>query len=530
MLRQLLVSRPRSSSDDDRGFTVLELMVVVVIIALLATGLSIFVGNQKQLAVDAQTTSDVRNAANALERWQASNVNNTLDKGQEITSNDNLFGIKLSSNNTKMVVNRGPVPYTYIICGYNAEGSDYVSQDKAANYNSYRGGMSRRMTGCSPDTVPNSVPPTNGGGTSTPPVVPSSLWKVETISGGPQKVVEGPDNKYYRGNSGAWVYKPNYTADDLNKGVLRIGDGFMQANDSLYVSQTSGDSFKVPTSGGSVLTVFARRFTDGLPTSFYNFSNPDNAGNVYVTQGLTRLCEKKDPAKAVEPCKSNPDWVSWTSIFKIDSTGKATNLMPAPAEVWGNKTNMKVGPDNNLYFSTSGDADSPSQIWKIDTSTKKSVLIAGDAKKVSGTPKLPSIIDFAFSSTGKIYAATTTSLLSINSDGSWESLAGRSDNLGFNDGTGSQAQFSRIKNLVITPNNNYIYVLDDNKIREIDTVNVVRTVAGSDSSGYVDGTGDKAKFKTNSGLFSGQYLAADNKGNLYLADSGNDSIRKISPL
>lgn len=67
MLRQLLAPKRRSSSDE-RGFTVLELMVVVVIIALLATGLSLFIGNQRSLAVDAQTTSDIRNAANALER------------------------------------------------------------------------------------------------------------------------------------------------------------------------------------------------------------------------------------------------------------------------------------------------------------------------------------------------------------------------------------------------------------------------------------------------------------------------------
>src|SRR3569833_10682 len=48
-------------------------------------------------------------------------------------------------------------------------------------------------------------------------------------------------------------------------------------------------------------------------------------------------------------------------------------------------------------------------------------------------------------------------------------------------------------------------------------------VAGSDSAGYMDGLGPDARFDHPFGL------ALDNAGNLYIADEGNSLIRKIDP-
>jgi trimeric autotransporter adhesin len=71
-----------------------------------------------------------------------------------------------------------------------------------------------------------------------------------------------------------------------------------------------------------------------------------------------------------------------------------------------------------------------------------------------------------------------------------------------------------------------LYIADaaDNRIRKVDTGGIISTVAGTGAAGY---TGDgaaavAATFNTPTGI------AIDNGGNLYVADSGNNVVRKIN--
>ena len=69
-----------------------------------------------------------------------------------------------------------------------------------------------------------------------------------------------------------------------------------------------------------------------------------------------------------------------------------------------------------------------------------------------------------------------------------------------------------------------IYVTDsgDNLIRKVTPQGVVSTLAGSGTRTYADGTGAAASFNNPLGL------AIDAAGNLYVADSGNNMIRKVT--
>jgi streptogramin lyase len=104
-------------------------------------------------------------------------------------------------------------------------------------------------------------------------------------------------------------------------------------------------------------------------------------------------------------------------------------------------------------------------------------------------------------------------------DGSVTTIAG-SDSSGYADGQGTAAAFGGLGGICVDANNN-IYVTDGNRIRKIDPTRNVTTIAGSDESGYTDGDASVALFYNPKGI------CADANGNLYVADFGNNVIRKI---
>lgn len=96
---------------------------------------------------------------------------------------------------------------------------------------------------------------------------------------------------------------------------------------------------------------------------------------------------------------------------------------------------------------------------------------------------------------------------------------------GYADGTGTSAQFNfgSYSGLCSDVAGN-IYVAEraNYRIRKITPAGVVTTVAGSGTSGFVDGPAATAQFNSLRGI------TVDGLGNLFVADQGNHCIRKIS--
>jgi NHL repeat len=91
---------------------------------------------------------------------------------------------------------------------------------------------------------------------------------------------------------------------------------------------------------------------------------------------------------------------------------------------------------------------------------------------------------------------------------------------GIEDGHPAIARFDQLVDMVIDKEGN-LYVTDNHRIRKISKQGVVSTIAGS-IAGYVDGDGASAKFNYPTGL------GIDANGTIYVADAGNNRIRKIS--
>jgi len=110
----------------------------------------------------------------------------------------------------------------------------------------------------------------------------------------------------------------------------------------------------------------------------------------------------------------------------------------------------------------------------------------------------------------------------IGPDGAVSTLAGGKE--GFTDGLGSAAAFHTPSALALDHLGN-LYVADtgNHAIRRIAPDGAVTTLAGSGSPGYVDGIGRAAQFNGPVGI------AVDDAGIVYVADTYNDRIRRIAP-
>jgi streptogramin lyase len=132
----------------------------------------------------------------------------------------------------------------------------------------------------------------------------------------------------------------------------------------------------------------------------------------------------------------------------------------------------------------------------------------------------------AFDASGNLYVADTGNhrIRKITPQGNVTTFAG-SGNATFANGNATSASFSAPSGLAFDASGN-LYVADagNHRIRKISPAGNVTTFAGSGNATFANGNATSASFHSPKGL------AFDASGNLYVADSGNHRIRKISPV
>lgn len=159
--------------------------------------------------------------------------------------------------------------------------------------------------------------------------------------------------------------------------------------------------------------------------------------------------------------------------------------------------------------------------------------LAGSAGQQGSTDGSGSLARFnrpsglTIDASGNLYVADmgNHTIRKISPSGVVSTLAGRTGQFGSNDGSGSMAGFNEPKALTVDASAN-LYVADagNHTIRKITPSGVVSTFAGSAlQRGGTDGSASSARFN-NPGA-----LSIDDSGNLYVADAGNKTIRKINP-
>jgi sugar lactone lactonase YvrE len=162
----------------------------------------------------------------------------------------------------------------------------------------------------------------------------------------------------------------------------------------------------------------------------------------------------------------------------------------------------------------------------VVTTIAGTALAAGNEDGVGSAARFYSPGALAFDGSGNLYVADSNNhaIRKISPAGVVTTIAGSAGNTGTADGTGSAARFF-VPDGIVVDGSGYIYVADtwNHTIRKISPAGVVTTLVGSaGNTGTADGTGSAARFNYPRGL------ALDTSGNLYVADQFNYTIRKVT--
>ena len=128
------------------------------------------------------------------------------------------------------------------------------------------------------------------------------------------------------------------------------------------------------------------------------------------------------------------------------------------------------------------------------------------------------------SDTGSFYVSEgcLNRIRQVDSTGFASTLAG-SGQRGSADGAGTAATFNNLRGIAYCDHALYVADSNNNEIRHVSLAGNVTTLAGSPEAGYAGGRGATARFNHPTGI------ACDEAGNLYVADSRNNAIRKVTP-
>jgi sugar lactone lactonase YvrE len=298
-------------------------------------------------------------------------------------------------------------------------------------------------------------------------------------------------------------------ADSLRAGGVREVAAFaspygvaVDAAGTLYVADTYNHRVcKISPQGAvTVLAGSTQGFSDGLGSAA-QFNSPtgvvvDGEGRVFVADAGNNRIRCISPLGAV-------------TTVAGDKQGylNGTRVMAS----FHNPYAVAVAPDGTLYVA--------------DTSNNRICRVAPNGTVTSlgnGLKSFDHPTGVALDAAGNVYVADSNHnrICRIDPNGTISTLAGGA--AGYTDGPVGGARFNHPTGVAIDKAG-AVYVTEqgNHRLRIVTPVGLVYTVAGSGQASFDDGVGYKAAFSLPAGL------AISPTGTLYIADTGNNRIRKV---
>ena len=319
---------------------------------------------------------------------------------------------------------------------------------------------------------------------------------------------------------------------------------------SLTLSCGGGGDGAAPTPGPAITGFVAApaTLTTGASTTLTaTFSFGGSTGTAVITPG--NLAVTSGQGVTVAPVLTttyvltvtgtNGNMINMATAVRVNAASGSLALLAGawfiPGSADGQGANARFNDPQGLA------ADAAGNLYLADcyNSTIRKITFDGTVTTLAGTAGAFGSADgtgaaarfsapeaVAVDAAGNVYVADTgnSTLRKITPAGVVTTLAGLAQTPGRSDGTGTEARFSNPKGIAVTAAGT-VFVADTSNhlIRQCTAAGVVTTLAGAAQSGSTDGTGSAAAFRNPRGL------AVDASGNLYLADTDNCTLRKVTP-
>ena len=239
----------------------------------------------------------------------------------------------------------------------------------------------------------------------------------------------------------------------------------------------------------------------------------DSTGMVFVADYSYNRIRKVTPAGVVTVFAGS------TGSGNVDGTGAAARF--------ANPYGLAIDSADTIYVADT----SNSRIRKVTSDGVVTTLAGSTNGSADGNGSAAQFYNprgVAVDSTGVVYVADTINhrIRKITPAGDVTTFAGSTG--GYADGNGTAARFSSPWGMGTDASGNvYVADMNNHRIRKITPAGDVTTFAGptsvGSSDGYVDGNGPAARF------YSPRAITVDASGNVYVADTLNHRIRKITP-
>jgi len=334
----------------------------------------------------------------------------------------------------------------------------------------------------------------------------------------------------YRGvddglNTSARFWSPQGITTDTNGNVYVTDPEFF----TIRKLTPSGTNWVVSTIAGQLGT---QGYRDGGGLGA-RFTGPfgiaaDSAGNIYVADVAIRKVTLVSNEWVVSTVANSAGYV----IIKSNPGPDTTNIV---AVFTGTATDIAVDGLGNLYVAdqinqTISQLSPAGTNWIVKTIAGLAG-VSGSADGSGAVARFKNPAGIAADSLGFLSVADgNNTIRKLSPDGTnWivSTLAGSTGTNGSTDGVGTNASFFIPLGVAFDGANNLL-VADrgNNEIRKVTSAGVVGTFAGSSATGAgsTDGIGTIARFH------DPEALALDGAGNVYVSDTGNCTIRRITPV